>query len=138
MSLHTLVPTMVYLNDVESAAAQGVIIQARVLGGMVGLSMGTIILNNRLGMDLTGILNPVQIEYLQRSLTSRVELGPDDQVLVAHVYAGAFNDQMRTCTYVSVAALLVAALTYPRKTASVPAIREKQKATMELSRQIAV
>ena len=110
------------------AAAQGALSQARMLGGSIGLSMGTIVLNNKLSTGLAGVLDPVRIKSLEQSLNNISSLNPTDQALVAQTYTDAFNAQMRICTYLSAVALVAAIATYQKNPASVARLREKQNA----------
>lgn len=98
------------------------------LGGSIGLSMATIVLNNKLSTGLAGVLDPVRIKSLEQSLNNISTLNPTDQALVAQTYADAFNAQMRICTYLSALALVFAIATYQKNPASVARLREKQKA----------
>lgn len=116
------------LTKTYIAAAQGALSQARILGGSIGLSMATIVQNNKLSNGLAGALDPVKIKSLEQSLNNISKLSPVNQGLVAQLYTEAFNEQMRICTYLSVAALLAAIATYQRNPASVAAMREKQNA----------
>ena len=114
----------------DVAAAQGALSQARMLGGSIGLSMATIVLNNKLSTGLAGVLDPARIKFLEQSLNNISTLNPTDQALVAQTYTDAFNAQMRICTYLSAVALVAAIATYQKNPASVARLREKQKAMM--------
>lgn len=110
------------------AAAQGALSQARIFGGSIGLSMATIVLNNKLSNGLTELLDPARIKSLEQSLSTISTLSPANQGLVAQLYTDAFNEQMRICTYLSAAALFAALATYQKNPASVAARRVKQNA----------
>lgn len=98
------------------------------LGGSIGLSMGTIVLNNKLSSGLAGVLDPARVKSLEQSLNNIPTLNPNDQALVAQAYTNAFNSQMRICTYLSAVALLAAIATYQKNPVSVARLREKQHA----------
>ena len=98
------------------------------LGGSIGLSIATIVLNNKLSTNLAGALDPARIKSLEQSLNNISTLNPTDQILVAQTYTDAFNAQMRICTYLSAVALVAAIGTYQKNPASVARLREKQKA----------
>ncbi|KAL8719830.1 MAG: hypothetical protein Q9225_003208 [Loekoesia sp. 1 TL-2023] len=117
----------------DNAAAQGALAQARILGGSIGLSMATIVLNKKLSSGLVGVLDAAKIKSLEQSLNTISDLSPANQGLVAQMYTNAFNDQMRICTYLSAAALLAAIATYQKHPASVQAMRDKQNAMAEES-----
>ena len=119
--------------NIYIAAAQGALSQARILGGSIGLSVATILLNNKLKSGLDGVLDAAGIKSLQQSLNNISTLSPANQGLVAQMYTDAFNDQMRICTYCSAVALLAAIATYQKNPPSVAAMREKQDATGEES-----
>ena len=103
------------------------------LGGSIGLSMATIILNKKLSNGLAGALDPTQLANLERSLNTISTLSPANQGLVAQMYTNAFNEQMRVCTYLSVVALFAAIATYQKTPASVAAMKAKQNAMAEES-----
>ena len=88
--------------------------------------MATILLNKKLKNDLTGVLDPAQLQALQRSLDTISALSPKDQGLVARIYTSAFNEQMRICTYLCAAALIAAVATYQKAPASVAAMKDRQ------------
>ena len=118
-------------TNLYKAAAQGALSQARMLGGSLGLSIATIVLNNKLRNGLTGILDPAQIKSLEQALDSISVLNPASQALVERIYTDAFNEQMRICTYVSAAALLAAILTYQKNPPAVAARKKNQNASPE-------
>ncbi|KAL9103460.1 MAG: hypothetical protein Q9163_001488 [Psora crenata] len=113
----------------DVAASQGALAQARMLGGSIGLSISTIVLNNKLRNGLAGALDPPRIKSLQQSLSTISTLSPANQGLVAQLFSEAFNDQMRICTYLSAATLLAAIATYQKNPPSVAAMKERQNAT---------
>ena len=122
------VPANLYI-----AAAQGALSQARILGGSIGLSMATIVLNNKVRNGLARVLDPARIKSLEQSLKNISTLTIADQDLVAQLYKDAFNEQMRVCTYLSAVALLAALATYQKNPASVAAMKERQNLVMEKS-----
>jgi hypothetical protein len=106
------IPLILYFQSVYQscsrahiASAQGAIGQARVLGGNIGLAIATIIFNKRVAADLSESLSPTQLENLQQSLSTISNLDLSQQAAVATVFSNSFNEEMRVCTYVSVAAL---------------------------------
>ena len=109
------------------AAAQGAISQARILGGSIGLSIATIILNRKLTRELTGILSPSQLRSLEQSLTTILKLDSADRAAVAVIYAASFNAQMRICIYLSTAAIVAAMGTFLKKPPSIAAARERER-----------
>ena len=113
--------------NLSIAAAQGALSQGRILGGSIGLSVATIILNNKLVNGLSGVLDSARIEALQQSLNTVSSLPPDTQARVSELYAAAFNDQMKVCTYITVASIFFAFATYQRDPPSVNKMKEKQQ-----------
>ena len=128
-----MLPTGEPSNNLYVAAAQGALSQSRILGGSIGLSIATIVLNNKLNDGLAGVLDPARIKSLEQSLNNISTLSPVNQSLVVQMYSDAFNEQMRICTYVSAVALLAAFATYQKNPASVAAMREKQTAVADES-----
>lgn len=88
-------------------------------------------MNNKLSSGLAGTLDPARIKDLQQSLNTISTLSPPNQAAVAQIYSNAFNDQMRICTYLSIAALLAAVATYQKNPASVTSMKDKQSAMLE-------
>lgn len=111
-----------------TAAAQGALSQARVLGGSIGLSMATIVLNNKLSQQLRGVLDPAKLKALEQSLNTIGSLSPANQARVGQVYTDSFNEQMRICTYLSIFTLLAALATYERNPANVALMKKRQQA----------
>ncbi|KAL8653431.1 MAG: hypothetical protein Q9226_003849 [Calogaya cf. arnoldii] len=117
----------------DVAAAQGALSQARILGGSIGLAMATIVLNNKIGDNLAGVMPPVGIEAIQQSVNAVAALSPANQGLVAKAYSDAFNEQMRICTYLSAAAFVTSLATYQKNPPSIAAMRERQTLRTEES-----
>ena len=111
----------------EIAAIQGAISQSRMLGGSIGLAIATIIQNSNFVDDLKNVIDPQQLAGLQRSLNTLDQLEKSKQRQVRHVFAEAFNKEMRVCMYVSIAAFVLSFLTLSRHATSVAAHRKKQQ-----------
>ncbi|KAL8818789.1 MAG: hypothetical protein Q9223_002650 [Gallowayella weberi] len=111
----------------DIAAAQGALSQARILGGSIGLAMATVVLNNRISDNLTGVVDPLEIKAIQQSVNAVVALSPTNRALVSRAYSDAFNEQMRICAYLSAAGLLISLATYQKAPPSVAAMTEKRK-----------
>lgn len=114
-------------NEPFSAAAQGAVVQARVLGGSIGLAVATIIFNAAVKSDLSDILTPSQLQAIQQSLTTIGTLTESQQAAVANVFAESFNQQMRVCTYISAATFVAALLTWQKNPPSVVAAAAQNK-----------
>ncbi|PWY68668.1 MFS general substrate transporter [Aspergillus heteromorphus CBS 117.55] len=98
----------------DSAPAQGLVAQSRVLGGNIGLAIATVILNQHLVSDLQGILSDSQLNDLRHSLTAIRSLDPHDVEAVRASFADAFHSQMEVSMFVAAAALLAALCTWKR------------------------
>ncbi len=83
-------------------------------------------MNHRLTTDLAGVLDGAQLRALERSMSTMRRLGSSERAAVATVFAKAFNEQMRVCTYLSVAGLLASAGTFLRNPPSIAAAKEKE------------
>jgi hypothetical protein len=122
-------------TNVLTASLQGALGQARVLGGTIGLSVATIVLNRSIVADLSGTLSPTQVSNLQQSITTIFDLDPREQVKVAGVFANSFKTQMRICMYLSAAALVAALFTWQKNPASV-ADSKSQPDTVDETRKL--
>ena len=92
----------------------GVVNQARILGGTIGLACSTIILNIRFGEDLGTELSVTELKTLRGTLDVISSFSTDKQIAVQRAFARAFNDQMRICAYVAAGCLILGVLTYKR------------------------
>jgi hypothetical protein len=114
-----------------TAAAQGIVSQARVLGGSIGLAVATIVFNRKLAHSLGGSLSSTALHNLQQSLSTIANLPPEEQAAVVKVYAQSFNDQLRICTYVSAFGVVAALCTYQRNPVDIAAVKQKQEMIQE-------
>ena len=111
----------------DYATALGTVNQARIFGGSIGLACSTIILNVRLWDDLQGVMTVEQLTSLRNSLSYIPSLDLAQQYAVAQAFALSFDDQMRYCTYVAAACVLISLFTFSRA----PTDLEKRKALGE-------
>ena len=109
-----------------TAVAQGALTQMRTLGGSIGLASGVIIFNQRIKAStaLTETLSGSQLASLYKSPLSIARLTPQQQALVATVYADAFTRQMVVATGISAAAFIVSYFVWTRN----PAPTRRQQA----------
>jgi hypothetical protein len=98
--------TTVEARHIDLAAAQGAVAQARVLGGSIGLTIGTIIFNRLVQQDLTGFLTPQQLDRVHRSPIAVLQMPAELQPLVKDVYTSAFKSQMLGLSLVALIAIL--------------------------------
>ena len=124
-------PECINADDSE-AVLQGCLTQMRTFGGCIGLAIGAIVLNAAVSSSTTLVraLTASQRAQLYKSPLVIAEFSPDQQKLVAGVYADAFTKQMRVCTYVAAAAFVVSLLTIERRP-SPPASRRLKIAPTE-------
>jgi hypothetical protein len=97
------------------AVAQGLVSQARIFGGTIGVAMSTIVFNGNVQRSLSKTLTPAELEAVRKSPAAIVSLSLLKQNSVRLVFAKSFDEDMRICTYVAAASLVVAVLSYRRK-----------------------
>ncbi|MCJ1298809.1 hypothetical protein MMC08_001599 [Hypocenomyce scalaris] len=112
-STATIIATM-ESKYADYAIAIGAVNQARILGGAIGYASSTILLNFRLAHDLQGILTPSQLTYLRQNLSEIDDLDPGQQLAVVLSIARSFDDQLRICTYLAAACVVVSLFTFSR------------------------
>ena len=108
----------------DYATSLGVVNQARIFGGAIGLAASTIILNVRLWRDLQSVMTFEQLTSVRNSLSYIPQLDPAQQYAVAQAFALSFDDQMRYCTFVAAACVVVSLFTFSRA----PTDLERRKA----------
>ncbi|KAI9686908.1 MAG: hypothetical protein M1822_002661 [Bathelium mastoideum] len=121
--------TSVIVTTIEAplqyyALALGVVNQARILGGTIGLAISTIIFNIRIGTELKGILSPAQITALRQTLNSIPDFSLSQQAAISHAFALSFNSQLRVCMYVAAVCWVVSACTWSAK--ATPLLKRKE------------
>jgi MFS family permease len=89
----------------DTAVAQGIMSQVRMLGGSIGIAASTAILSVRQRQQLldTGLLNLVQLESLADSMRN---LPAEQNFAVRQAYTDAFNETLVVCSVISGVALL--------------------------------
>ncbi|KAL2072915.1 hypothetical protein VTL71DRAFT_10239 [Oculimacula yallundae] len=96
----------------DRTVAQGIIAQARVLGGSIGIAASTAILSKMRYRYLSSLLSPSQISLLESS--SRT-LSQAQHLAVRAAYSSAFSESMKVCAAVSGACVLATLVTYRKK-----------------------
>ena len=99
----------------DYSIALGMVNQARIMGGVFGLASSTVILNIRLTNSLSTVLTPSQLSSLKQSLSYIPYLSELQQLAVVDSYAKSFNDQLRYCTYIAAACVIVSLGTWARR-----------------------
>jgi hypothetical protein len=109
------------------AASQGMVTQARALGGTIGLAVATIVFNRNLAGSFGSSLTPTALQNLQQSLSTISKLPQQQQAAVVKVYALSFNQQMRIATYISAFGVIAALCTYQKNPVNVSERKKKEK-----------
>ncbi|KAF3112906.1 hypothetical protein TWF102_004292 [Orbilia oligospora] len=82
----------------DEAVALGAQNMTRVLGGLVGLAIGTAILHQKVEHGLPGVLSPEQLHALLKSPQVLATLRPDQLIAVKKVYAASYDLQFNMAT----------------------------------------
>lgn len=98
--------TTVEARNIDLAVAQGAVAQARVLGGCIGLTVGTLVFNRLVQEELSTTLDNPQLEAIHRSPMAIFSMPEDLQPVVTRVYIAAFTWQMLGLLIISVIGLL--------------------------------
>lgn len=98
--------TTVEARNIDLAVAQGAVAQARVLGGCIGLAVGTLVFNELVQEQLSPSLDPPQLDSIHRSPMAIFSMPADLQPRVTAVYVSAFTSQMLGLLIVSVVGLV--------------------------------
>lgn len=88
--------------------------QGRLLGGNLGLAIATIVLNQELVSDLSGIVPPDEINNLRHSLLAISSLTAQQAEVVRQAFADAFKTQLVINMGVAAAAFVFAICTWER------------------------
>ncbi|KAH7157524.1 major facilitator superfamily domain-containing protein, partial [Dactylonectria estremocensis] len=132
-SAATIMTSIMAAEQSELASAQGAVSQARVLGGCIGLSVCTVIFNAHVNEYLGDHLTPEQLQDLHRSPASSVHLPLDLQDLIRHVYAGAFEEEIKIMMIVCAAMVAIAIFTLERHPAPLERLTASYKEDEDLS-----
>jgi hypothetical protein len=104
----------------DLAVAQGIIAQARVLGGSIGIALCSIIFNTRVSHDLSSKMDPDDLDALHHNPTISPWLSPELQVKVREVYASAFTDDIKLLIGVAVVGIITSCFTYQKNPPPMP------------------
>ncbi|KAF3914584.1 hypothetical protein ABW21_db0206328 [Orbilia brochopaga] len=104
-----LVKFLVHAKD--EAVALGAQNMTRVLGGLVGLAIGTAILHQRIEKELPDVLEPEQLQSLLKSTQIFGSLRPEQLMAVRGVYARSYNQQFAMSAGFAAAAFIFSILT---------------------------
>ncbi|QIW97217.1 hypothetical protein AMS68_002735 [Peltaster fructicola] len=101
-------------NQDDHAVTQGIIAQARVLGGSIGVAASNALFNSYARSQLAGVLTPAQISDLQLSTASVQTLNAQQAQAVRETYASSFGESLRICLYLAVVCLVLSGFTWQR------------------------
>ncbi|KAI0862955.1 major facilitator superfamily domain-containing protein [Xylaria cubensis] len=107
-------------GQADLAVAQGIIAQARVLGGSIGIALCSIIFNARVAHDLSDKMDPADLEALHHSPTIAPWLPHELQMKVKTVYAEAFTDDIKLLMGVAVIGIITSGFTYQKHPPPMP------------------
>jgi hypothetical protein len=96
------------------AVAQGIIAQARVLGGMIGLSISTIILNDLIHAQLAVKIGKDELKLLYQSPLAALDVSPELKAEFGSTYAAAFATNAKVMTGVATVAFVMSLFTLER------------------------
>lgn len=91
------------------APAQGIIAQARMLGGSIGIAMSTALLAVQQRAKLSGIVSPAEIQDLSHTFPS---LSEAQQVVVRQTYNHSFTETMKICAIIAGIGIILTVGTY--------------------------
>lgn len=104
----------------DLAVAQGIIAQARVLGGSIGIALCSIIFNAKVAHDLSGEMDPDDLEALHHSPTIAPWLPPELQGKVKVAYADAFTNDIKLLMGIAAIGIISSCFTYQRQPPPMP------------------
>ncbi|KAI1339355.1 major facilitator superfamily domain-containing protein [Xylariaceae sp. FL0016] len=104
----------------DLAVAQGVIAQARVLGGSIGIAVCSIIFNNKVESELTGVIDPSDLEALHHSPAITSYLPKEMQDRVRSVYALAFTKDIMVMIAVAAIGVVASFFAYEKRPPPMP------------------
>lgn len=113
----------------DHALGQGLIAQARVLGGTLGVAASNALFGNKIG-GLGDVLSSEQISILYRNPGYISQLNVMQQVAVREAFGLAFNECLRVCTYVAAVSWLVSLFVWQRDPPSLQQRKEELDAAM--------
>lgn len=99
----------------DLATAHGVISQARLLGGCLGISICTIIFNYHTNDSLKGSISNDALDEIHLNPSTITDLSSQDRNLIKKLYAKAFAEEVKVMLYIAGAMFLASLLTLERK-----------------------
>lgn len=105
------------------AISQGIIAQARMLGGSIGIATSTAILGATTRSQLIGVITEAQLSTLETSAKTMTEA---QLHAVRQVYSDSFSEGMKVCAAISAACALATLMSYRKNDITVGTRREEQ------------
>ncbi|KAI1823703.1 putative MFS multidrug transporter [Xylaria intraflava] len=118
----------VQAQEEDLAVAQGIVAQARVLGGSIGIAICSIIFNARVTHDLTNLMDKDDLNALHHSPTIASWLPPQLQLEVKTVYAKAFTDDIKLMIGIAAIGIISSCFTYQSQPPPMPGIPAAKEA----------
>lgn len=116
LSISTLIMSIhLVATQHDGAVTMGAIAQARTMGGSIGISICTNLLNDHVKTGLKGHLAKQYIDALLASASTIQRILPEQLPLVRRVYSEGYRQQAVALTAFSGAALLVVVLMWERR-----------------------
>ncbi|KAI0522303.1 major facilitator superfamily domain-containing protein [Xylaria bambusicola] len=107
-------------SQADLAVAQGIVAQARVFGGSIGIALCSIILNTRVAHSLSGKIDPADLEAIHHSPTIAPWLPSELRREVKMVYAEAFTDDIKLLMGIIVVGIITSCFTHQRHPPPMP------------------
>jgi len=109
----------------DRTVAQGIVAQARVLGGSIGIAASTAILGILQSSRLikTHLVTSFQLETFQNSAH---EMSPTQLEAVRQTYSDSFSESMKVCAAISGACVLATLLTFRKQKMDIMGRRKEQ------------
>lgn len=111
----------------DLATAHGVISQARLLGGCLGISICIAIFNHQSNDSLSGSISNEALDQIHLNPSAIAHLPSDDQHLIKQVYARAFAGGVKVMLYISGVMFLISLLTLERNPPQMARLADHQE-----------
>ncbi|RWA07202.1 hypothetical protein EKO27_g7907 [Xylaria grammica] len=107
-------------GQADLAVAQGIVAQARVFGGSIGIAICSIIFNAKVAHDLSDKMDAADLETLHHNPTIGSWLPEELRLMVKMVYAEVFTDDIKLVMGVAVVGIITSAFTYEKHPPPMP------------------
>lgn len=113
----------------DHALGQGLIAQARVIGGTLGVAASSALFGNKIS-GLTDVLSEGQVSILYRNPAYISQLNVVQQIAVRQAFGEAFNDCLRICTYIAAFSWVVSLFVWQRDPPTLQQRKEELEAAI--------